>query len=132
MSLFDVRELHLPRTGPTTAFSPDSLLDRRISLLQGHKTFDIDHKMTSEQQPHGEVLLSAINLSRAVNNKQHVLWRGISFDVCRGDIMFVRGPSGVGKTLLLRTLACLDPVEVSRTEQLQQQTTPLCSSCLPG
>lgn len=73
--------------------------------------------MTSEQHPHGEVLLSAINLSRAVNTKQNVLWRGISFDVCRGDIMFVRGPSGVGKTLLLRTLACLDPGEVRQQQQ---------------
>lgn len=66
--------------------------------------------------PH-EVLLSVHSLSRTVDNQQSsgqktTVWRGISFDVCRGDIMFLRGPSGVGKTLLLRTLACLDPVEV--------------------
>lgn len=48
-----------------------------------------------------------------------VLWRGIDFQVHRGEVVFVRGPSGVGKTLLLRTLACLDPVEVSRAVQQQ-------------
>jgi ABC-type iron transport system FetAB ATPase subunit len=29
-----------------------------------------------------------------------------------GEIWFLRGPSGVGKTLLLRAVACLDPLEV--------------------
>lgn len=60
----------------------------------------------------GEVLLSARDLIRSLD--KHILWSGISFDVHRGDILFLRGPSGVGKTLLLRTLACLDPVEVGR------------------
>jgi ABC-type transporter Mla maintaining outer membrane lipid asymmetry ATPase subunit MlaF len=59
----------------------------------------------------GEILLSCRGLTRAVD--KHLLWSGLDFDVCRGDVLFVRGPSGVGKTLLLRTLACLDPVEVS-------------------
>ena len=36
----------------------------------------------------------------------------ISFSVRRGDILFVRGPSGVGKSLLLRALAYLDPIQV--------------------
>lgn len=55
------------------------------------------------------MLLSVRNLSRAVEKQP--LWRGISFDICRGDVWFLRGPSGVGKTLLLRSLSCLDPVE---------------------
>lgn len=58
-----------------------------------------------------EVLLAARDLARTLD--KHMLWRDISFEICRGDILFVRGPSGVGKTLLLRTLACLDPIEVS-------------------
>jgi ABC-type iron transport system FetAB ATPase subunit len=33
---------------------------------------------------------------------------GISFTVRTGEILFIRGPSGVGKTLLLRELAYLD------------------------
>lgn len=35
----------------------------------------------------------------------------ISFDLRTREVLFVRGPSGVGKTLLLRTIACLDPVQ---------------------
>lgn len=66
--------------------------------------------MASSQQRQGEVLLSVRNLCRSVD-KQQLLWRGITFDICKGDILFVRGPSGVGKTLLLRTLSSLDPIE---------------------
>ena len=35
----------------------------------------------------------------------------ISFELAAGDCMVVRGPSGAGKTRLLRALADLDPVE---------------------
>ena len=40
-----------------------------------------------------------------------ILWSDISFSLRTGEILFVRGPSGVGKTLLLRSLACLDPIQ---------------------
>ncbi|KAF8057645.1 FUM1 [Scenedesmus sp. PABB004] len=46
---------------------------------------------------------------RSVAGRQ--LWGGISLDVHPGEVWFLRGPSGVGKTLLLRALACLDPLE---------------------
>lgn len=74
--------------------------------------------MVSTQQQHGDVLLTVRNLCRTVNKQ--LLWRGISLDICRGDVLFVRGPSGVGKTLLLRTLSCLDPTEVSSLQQTNQ------------
>jgi ABC-type iron transport system FetAB ATPase subunit len=35
----------------------------------------------------------------------------ISFSLHRGEILFIRGPSGVGKTLLLRCLSALDPLD---------------------
>lgn len=40
-----------------------------------------------------------------------VLYRDISFALQQGEILFVRGPSGVGKSLLLRSLAHLDPFD---------------------
>lgn len=57
-------------------------------------------------------LLSIHKLQRSV--KKHILWRDISLEVYPGEIWFVRGPSGVGKTLFLRAVACLDPLEVRK------------------
>lgn len=85
-----------------------------------HRHFEM---VSSQQQP-GQVLLSVRNLSRTVDKQP--LWRGISFDICRGDVWFLRGPSGVGKTLLLRALSCLDSVEVSRPMQPGSTRRRLC------
>ena len=49
------------------------------------------------------------NLTRKVGDK--ILYSNISFTLSQGETLFIRGPSGVGKTLLLRSLACLDPIE---------------------
>ncbi|KAK9818197.1 hypothetical protein WJX72_008661 [[Myrmecia] bisecta] len=40
-----------------------------------------------------------------------VIIANLSFTVRRGEVLFVCGPSGVGKSLLLRCLAYLDPVQ---------------------
>lgn len=55
-------------------------------------------------------LLEVRNLKRAVGDR--VIITNLSFTVKRGEILFVRGPSGVGKSLLLRALAYLDPIQV--------------------
>ena len=39
------------------------------------------------------------------------IWRGLDLSLCRGDRLAVRGPSGAGKTLLLRALAGLDELD---------------------
>lgn len=49
------------------------------------------------------------NLTKSVGDK--VLFSNISFSVKHGETLFIRGPSGVGKTLLLRSLAYLDPID---------------------
>ncbi|WIA22395.1 hypothetical protein OEZ85_004701 [Tetradesmus obliquus] len=54
-------------------------------------------------------LLVVHQLKRSVGGR--TLWSNISFEVFPGEIWFLRGPSGVGKTLLLRAVACLDPLE---------------------
>ena len=54
-------------------------------------------------------MLSASDLRRAVAGR--VLWEGLNLDVVAGDRVAVTGPSGSGKSLLLRALAGLDPLQ---------------------
>lgn len=57
------------------------------------------------------VHLEVRGLRRVVNSR--VIFSDISFDLKSKEILCIRGPSGVGKTLLLRALACLDPIQVT-------------------
>jgi ABC-type iron transport system FetAB ATPase subunit len=52
------------------------------------------------------------NLTRSLGDS--LIHSGISFTVRSGEALFIRGPSGVGKTLLLRSLAFLDPFDSGR------------------
>lgn len=61
-----------------------------------------------------QCVLKVDNLCRKVRDSEgseRQILAAVSFTVTTGDILFVRGPSGVGKTLLLRSLALLDPVQ---------------------
>lgn len=51
-------------------------------------------------------VLEVRGLKRSI--AESVFFDQLSFSVRTGDVLFVRGPSGVGKSLLLRCLACLD------------------------
>eukprot|EP01023_Acetabularia_acetabulum_P068159 TRINITY_DN9572_c1_g3_i1.p2 TRINITY_DN9572_c1_g3~~TRINITY_DN9572_c1_g3_i1.p2 ORF type:complete len:262 (-),score=28.29 TRINITY_DN9572_c1_g3_i1:232-1017(-) len=46
-----------------------------------------------------------------VGMDQRVVLTDVSFHVSTQQILFIRGPSGVGKSLLLRAIACLIPVK---------------------
>ncbi|KAL0038243.1 hypothetical protein WJX79_009937 [Trebouxia sp. C0005] len=55
-------------------------------------------------------VLDVRNLKRVVDGR--VIITNLSFSVkSPGDVLFIRGASGVGKSLLLRVLACLDPLQ---------------------
>ena len=54
-------------------------------------------------------LVSLQNAGRRVGGRW--LWRGFDLDVEPGDRLAVRGPSGAGKTVLLRALAGLDALD---------------------
>ena len=56
-------------------------------------------------------MLHVRDLQREVNDR--IILTNINFTLQTGDILFVRGPSGVGKSLLLRALAYLDPIQVN-------------------
>ncbi len=57
-----------------------------------------------------KMTLEIRGLKRDLGDK--VVLTDINLTVNKGDIVFVRGPSGVGKSLLLRAIACLDCVQV--------------------
>jgi putative ABC transport system ATP-binding protein len=54
-------------------------------------------------------LLSVQNLGRQIDGRW--IWQEISFSVNPGDRLAVVGASGTGKSLLLRAIAALDPVQ---------------------
>jgi ABC-type iron transport system FetAB ATPase subunit len=60
-------------------------------------------------------LLEVRDLRRDVGDR--TILTGISFVLDEGDLLFVRGPSGVGKSLLLRTIACLDHAQVRQSRE---------------
>lgn len=57
-------------------------------------------------------LLRAEQLGRTVQDTW--IWRGLDLALATGDCGVLTGPSGSGKSLLLRTLCGLDPVEEGR------------------
>lgn len=56
-------------------------------------------------------LLEARDLSRRVPDGSAWLLDGISLEMAAGDRLGLSGPSGAGKTLLLRAIALLDPLD---------------------
>lgn len=54
-------------------------------------------------------LLSAHKLGRRLPDRW--LWRGVSFDLGAGESVGLVAPSGAGKTLLMRNLVLLDPLQ---------------------
>lgn len=55
-------------------------------------------------------LLTVTNLNRTTRTGESLL-SDVSFSICAGERWAVAGPTGSGKTLLLRALALLDPAE---------------------
>lgn len=57
-----------------------------------------------EEDKHHELVVSG--LSKKIGHR--VLFSGVTFSVQQGQTLFIRGPSGIGKSVLLRAIACLD------------------------
>ncbi|PNH07815.1 Fe(3+) ions import ATP-binding protein FbpC [Tetrabaena socialis] len=61
-------------------------------------------------------LLDVRGLRRDV--AERTIITSVSFTLEAGDVLFVQGPSGVGKSLLLRAVACLDHCQEQQQQQL--------------
>ncbi len=59
--------------------------------------------------PEHTVLLQGRKLGRSLG--QRWIWRGLDLEIDSGQRLGVAGPSGTGKSMLLRALAGLDPVD---------------------
>jgi len=72
-------------------------------------------------------LLSVQQLGRHLSKQW--LWQRVSFDIWEGDGVGLVAPSGTGKTLLLRNLVLLDPLQQGQIrfagKQLQDWSLPL-------
>jgi putative ABC transport system ATP-binding protein len=70
---------------------------------------------TSSGQSLQVMIESSLPLFTAANLGRHLadrwLWRGVSFDLRAGDCTGLVAPSGAGKTLLMRNLVLLDPIQ---------------------
>src|SRR5437773_673500 len=61
--------------------------------------------------PAAPPLLAAKGLGRRWPGSDRWLLRDVTLDIHAGDCLAIMGPTGAGKTLLLRALSLLDPVD---------------------
>ncbi len=74
-------------------------------------------------------LIEATNLGRRHPNGTEWLLREVSIEVCAGQRIALIGPSGAGKTLLLRALAMLDPAD---SGEIRWQGVTVAGSAIPS
>jgi putative ABC transport system ATP-binding protein len=75
-----------------------------------------------------KVLLRARGIGRRAPNSDRWLLQDVSIDICSGERLAVVGPSGSGKSLLLRALALLDAIDAGKIEFRRQ---PAASTNVP-
>lgn len=56
-------------------------------------------------------MLEAVELGRRGRDGEGWLLEGVSLELAPGEVLALAGPTGAGKTVLLRALALLDPVD---------------------
>ncbi len=74
-------------------------------------------------------LLKARSLGRKIPGSQRWLFQEIDLDVAAGERVAVVGPTGAGKTLLLRALAALDPIDDG---EIIWQDQPIADKQIPA
>lgn len=77
----------------------------------------------------GKIILELLNAGRRERGTDNWLLRNIDLTIHDGDRIAVIGPTGSGKTVLLRILSLLDPLDAGellwRGEQIQNDEIPL-------
>jgi putative ABC transport system ATP-binding protein len=85
------------------------LLDARLRTLP-NRALNRPEIASVEFTPKPVPLLEAVHISRSDGPERTSLLRDVSLAVQAGDRLGLAGPSGAGKTVLLRALSRLDPV----------------------
>jgi polar amino acid transport system ATP-binding protein len=70
-----------------------------------------DHRKvgSSGQPPRGTPIVSLKDVHKAFGSLEVI--KGISFDVCKGEVICIIGPSGSGKSTLIRCINGLSPIQ---------------------
>jgi len=74
------------------------------------------------------LLLRAAGIGRRAPDSGGWLLQDISFDICAGERLAIVGPSGSGKSLLLRALALLDAIDAG---EIELRAKPAAVSSVP-
>src|SRR5262245_37369734 len=85
--------------------------------------------MTSEVPPHAASLLRLDGIRKTQGGR--TLFRDVTFEVAPGDSVAVVGPSGIGKTTLLRIIAGLERPDVGDVWIAGQRATQGGSILVP-
>jgi putative ABC transport system ATP-binding protein len=78
--------------------------------------------------PAKTALISACGLGRKTPGDRWLI-RGVCLDVHPGDRLAITGPTGAGKTVLLRAIALLDPLDEGL---IRHQGVPIDEESIPG
>jgi putative ABC transport system ATP-binding protein len=70
------------------------------------------HSQATRVEASSKCALSVIKIGRRDPKTEYWLIRDVTFSVEFGDRLGILGPSGAGKTVLLRALALLDPLDI--------------------
>ena len=86
--------------------------------------------MASQSQPADQTpLLAAHRIGRRHPQQPGWLLEDLSLQVFTGDRLFLQGPTGSGKTLLLRAMSLLDPIDVG---EILWQGEPVADEDVPA
>ena len=92
-----LRDGRVTRTGPVSAFDKDSLVQAMVGRA-------ISFSDRAPQAPPGEEILRVSSLGRSG------FYEGVSFGLCRGEIVGVAGLVGSGRTEMARGIFGADPI----------------------
>lgn len=90
--------------------------------------YTIDKRYSTEVQRSGRVLEIAESFGLGLNDKEFVVFDNQEFEIQKGDVVYITGQSGSGKSTVLRELATVmneSGLTVSDIDKIALQDTPL-------
>ena len=94
-----------------------TLCETPFASQGGELDLDLEHPIseldptTASNPTHPVLVVSGLSKRVGTTTRKKLLFQSLSFTVRKGETLFITGPSGVGKTQLLRSIAGLDPID---------------------